>query len=88
MLNVQILSCIKAEGQTEKQLSKKVGLDALALSPLVTELMLMGYVETLRRRKLYFFSREYLIITPEGLEALQEAKSPLQNIIELIRDRA
>jgi DNA-binding MarR family transcriptional regulator len=88
MLDAQILSCIKAEAPTEKQLAKKVGLDTLVLSPLVTELMLMGYVETLRRRRLYFFSREYLIITPEGLAALLKARSPIQNIIELIRDRA
>jgi DNA-binding MarR family transcriptional regulator len=87
-LNVQILSCLKAKAQTERQLSKKVNLDTLALSPLVTDLMLMGYVETFRRRRLYFFSREYLSITAEGLAALQKAKSPLQNIIDLIRDRA
>ena len=87
-LDVQILSCIKAKALTEKQLSKRIFLDALALSPVVTELMLKGYVETFRRRKLYFFSREYLSITPEGLAALQKAKSPLQYIIELIQERA
>jgi DNA-binding MarR family transcriptional regulator len=87
-MDVQILSCIKAKPQTERQLAKKVGLAGVTLSPLVTELMLMGYVETFRRRRLYFFSREYLSITPEGLAALQKAKSPLQNVIELIRQRA
>lgn len=87
-LDIQVLSCIKANAQTEKQLAKKTGIDILTLSPLVTELMLMGYVETFRRRKLVFFSREYVSITPEGLAALEKAKSPLQNIIELIRERA
>lgn len=87
-LDIQVLSCIKANAQTEKQLAKKTGIDILTLSPLVTELMLMGYVETFRRRRLLFFSREYVSITPEGLAALEKAKSPLQNIIELIRERA
>jgi DNA-binding MarR family transcriptional regulator len=87
-LDIQILSCMKAKAQTEKQLAKKVGVDTLTLSPLVTELILMGYVETFRRRRLYLFSREYLSISPEGLAALQKARSPLQNIIELIRERA
>jgi DNA-binding MarR family transcriptional regulator len=85
-LNVQILSCIKAKAQTEKQLAKKIGIDILILSPLLTELMLIGYVETFRRRRLFFFSREYFSITPEGLAALQKAKSPFQNIIELVRE--
>jgi DNA-binding MarR family transcriptional regulator len=87
-VTVQILGCIKAKAQTEKQLAKKIGVDNLVISPLVTELMLMGYVETSRRRRLFFFSREYLSITPEGLAALQKAKSPFQNIIELVRERA
>lgn len=87
-MTVQVLGCIKAKAQTEKQLAKKIGIDNLALSPLVTELMLVGYVETSRRRSLFFFSREYFSITPEGLAALQKAKSPFQNIIELIQERA
>jgi DNA-binding MarR family transcriptional regulator len=87
-LDVEVLSCVKANAQTEKQLSKKTGVDILVLSPIVTELMLMGYVETFRRRRLVFFSREYVSITPEGLAALEKAKSPLQKIIELIRERA
>lgn len=87
-LDVQILSCIKAKAQTEKQLAKRTSADILVLSPAVTELMLMGYVETFRRRRLFFFSREYLSITPEGLAALEKAKDPFQNIIELIRERA
>jgi DNA-binding MarR family transcriptional regulator len=87
-VTVQILGCIKAKAQTEEQLAKKIGIDNLVLSPFVTELMLMGYVETSRRRRLFFFSREYFSITPEGLAALQKAKSPFQNIIELVRERA
>ena len=87
-LDILILSCIKTKAETEKQLAKKVGLDALALSPIVTDLMLKGYIETIRRRRLYLFSREYLLITPEGLAALQRARSPFQNMIELIRKMA
>jgi DNA-binding MarR family transcriptional regulator len=87
-LDVQILSTIKARALTEKQLCKRLRLNTLALSPLITELMLKGYVETFRKRKLYLLSREYLSITPEGLEALKKAKSPLENIIELIWERA
>jgi hypothetical protein len=50
--------------------------------------MLKGYVETIRKRRLFFFSREYCIITVEGLDALENARSPFENLVKLIRERA
>src|ERR671911_488940 len=67
---IQILNCIKGQSRTEKQIAKMTRLDIIfTVSPLITELMLKGYVETIRRRRL-FFSREYCMITVEGLAAL------------------
>jgi DNA-binding MarR family transcriptional regulator len=85
---IQILSCIKGQSRTEKQLAKMIKLDTLIVSPLVTELMLKGYIETIRRRRLIFFSREYCIITAEGLDALEQARNLFENIVEIIRERA
>jgi DNA-binding MarR family transcriptional regulator len=85
---IQILNCIKGKSRTEKQIARIIELDSLIVSPLITELMLKGYVETIRRRKLFFFSREYCIITTEGLDALEQARNLFENIVELIRERA
>ena len=85
---IQVLNCIKSKSRTEKQIAKMIGLDTLIISPLITELMLKGYVETIRRRRLFFFSREYCIITTEGLDALEQARNLFENIVELIRERA
>jgi DNA-binding MarR family transcriptional regulator len=85
---IQILNCIKGQSRTEKQIAKMTRLDIFTVSPLITELMLKGYVETIRRRRLFFFSREYCIITVEGLTALEQARSLFENIVELIRERA
>jgi DNA-binding MarR family transcriptional regulator len=85
---IQILNCIKGQSRTEKQIAKMMRLDTLIVSPLITELMLKGYVETIRRRRLFFFSREYCIITVDGLDALEQARNLFENIIELIRERA
>jgi DNA-binding MarR family transcriptional regulator len=85
---IQILSCIKGQSRTEKQIAKMIKLDTLIVTPLVTELMLKGYLETIRRRRLIFFSREYCIITLEGLDALEQTKNLFENIVELIRERA
>jgi DNA-binding MarR family transcriptional regulator len=85
---IQVLNCIKGKSRTEKQIAKMIGLDTLIISPLITELMLKGYVETIRRRRLFFFSREYCIITTEGLDALEQARNLFENIVKLIRERA
>src|SRR5919108_4963356 len=66
---IQILNCIKGQSRTEKQIAKMIKLDIFIVSPLITKLMLKGYVEIIRRRRLFFFSREYCIITVEGLDA-------------------
>jgi DNA-binding MarR family transcriptional regulator len=84
---MQILNCIKDQSRTEKQIAKMIRLDIFIVSPLITELMLKGYVETIRRRRLFFFSREYCIITVEGLDALEQARSLFENLVELIRER-
>jgi hypothetical protein len=84
----QILNCIKSQSLTEKQIAKMTRLDIFVISPLITELMLKSYVETIRRRRLFFFSREYCTITVEGLAALEQARNPFENLVELIRERA
>src|SRR5919201_4564080 len=84
----QILNCIKVQALTEKQIAKITRIDIFVISPLITELILKGHVETIRRRRLFFFSREYCIITVEGLAALEQARNPFENLIELIRERA
>ena len=85
---IQVLNCIKGKSRTEKKIAKMIGLDTLIVSPLITDLMLKGYVETIRRRRLFFFSREYCLITTEGLDALEQARNLFENIVELIRERA
>src|SRR3712207_7783167 len=62
----------KGQSRTEKQIAKMIKLDIFIVSPLITKLMLKGYVEIIRRRRLFFFSREYCIITVEGLDALEQ----------------
>ena len=85
---MQILNCIKGQSRTEKQIAKMIRLDIFIISQMITELILKGYVETIRKRRLFFFSREYCIITVEGLNALEQARSPFENLVELIRERA
>jgi DNA-binding MarR family transcriptional regulator len=77
---IEILKCIKIKSKTEKKIAKEVALDFSVVSPLITNLMLQGYVERTRRRRMHFSSREYFSTTIEGVTALEEATRGTTNI--------
>jgi DNA-binding MarR family transcriptional regulator len=77
---IQILKCIKTNSKTEKKIAKEIGVDISVISPLITNLMLLGFVERTRKRRMHFLSREYFSTTMEGLAALEEAIRGTSNI--------
>ncbi len=97
---IQILQCIKAKSRTEKKIAKMIGLDSHIVSPLITDLMMNGYLEIITKRRLYFFFRKFYTLTPDGLAALEKAnryswdgiimeiKSRVSEIIEDARDQS
>ena len=87
-LEMRILKFIKPKSQTEKKIAKSLEVDSIVLSPMVTDLILKGYLEIFRRREMYFFIKEMCTITPEGISALEMARTPLQNLVEMIRSKA
>jgi DNA-binding MarR family transcriptional regulator len=87
-LEMRILKFIKPKSQTEKKIAKSLEVDSIVLSPMVTDLILKGYLEIFRRRKMYFFTQEMCTITPEGISALDMAMTPLQSLLEMIRSKA
>lgn len=87
-LEIRILELIKPKSQTESKIAKTLKVDPIVLSPVVTDLILKGYLELFRRRRLHFISREFCTITVEGISALENARSPFRNFIEMIQDRA
>jgi DNA-binding MarR family transcriptional regulator len=56
---------------TEKKIAKEVSVDITIVSHLITDLMLRGYIERVRKRRMYFSSREYFSATIDGLMALE-----------------
>jgi len=77
---IQILKCIKTNSKTEKKIAKEIRIDISVISPLITNLMLLGFVERTRKRRMHFSSREYFSTTIEGLAALEEAIRGSSNI--------
>ena len=70
----QILKCIKSKALTEKRIAKEVTLDIVIVSHIITDLMLRGYVERVRKRRMNYSSREYYSATLDGLSALEASR--------------
>jgi predicted transcriptional regulator len=87
---LRILSSIKKEVKSEKQIAKHVSLNVLTTSQLITGLMMKGYIERImiRGRIKRFSYTERFAITQEGLAALEQFSrwnSPWNQLIELIK---
>ncbi|NAL78522.1 hypothetical protein [Nitrososphaera sp. AFS] len=87
---LRILSSLKKEVKSEKQIAKHISLNTLTTSQLITGLMMKGYVERiLTRGRLRRYSyTERFAITQEGLAALEvfnRWNSPWNQLIELIK---
>ena len=63
-----------------KYIIGKEAVDISVISPLITNLMLQGFVERTRKRRMRFSSREYFSTTLEGLAALEEVAKGTSNI--------
>ena len=74
-----ILKCTKGSPKTETKISKEVKINLPIVSELITDLMLKGYIERTRRRRVLFASNEYFSTTLEGLIALEIAQRANKN---------
>ena len=86
-LEMRILESVRGESRHEKAIVKDVRLAEPIVAEVVTDLMFKGYIERHRRRWMLFFSREYFSITFEGLAALEAARSDLDRIMEILKER-
>jgi len=71
---MKILKCIKSKAKTEKKIAKEVTLNMSVVSPIITDLMLRGFVQRTRRAKMYVSSREYFSATIDGVTALEATR--------------
>ena len=69
-LEYQVLKSIKVKSKTEKKIARQLGVNFSIISQVITGLMLKGFVERTRERRMLFYS-EYLSTTMDGLLALE-----------------
>ena len=90
-LEYQVLKSIKVKSKTEKKIARQLSVNVSIISQVITGLMLKGFVERTRERRILFYS-EYFSTTMDGLIAL-EANSvtimhPWSRVLLLCRDIA
>ncbi len=90
-LEYQVLKSIKVKSKTEKKIARQLGVNVSIISQVITGLMLKGFVERTRERRMLFYS-EYFSTTMDGLLALEANSAtimhPWSRVLLLCRDIA
>jgi predicted transcriptional regulator len=90
-LEYQVLKSIKVKSKTEKKIARQLGVNVSIISQVITGLMLKGFVERTRERRMLFYS-EYFSTTIDGLLALEANSAnimhPWSRVLLLCRDIA
>ena len=90
-LEYQVLKSIKVKSKTEKKIARQLGVNFSIISQVITGLMLKGFVERTRERRMLFYS-EYFSTTIDGLLALEAYSAtiihPWSRVLLLCRDFA
>ena len=90
-LEYQVLKSIKVNSKTEKKIARQLGVNVSIISQVITGLMLKGFVERTRERRMLFYS-EYFSTTIDGLLALEANSATIMNpwsrVLLLCRDIA
>lgn len=84
LLELRVLRLLKSRPLKEKQIAKALRLDPMVLDPVITGLILNGYLEILRRRRFYFFTRELCAITIDGIAALDRYGNFFQTLLNCL----
>jgi DNA-binding MarR family transcriptional regulator len=71
---IRIINCITARPRTQKSISHKVGLNSSIVHELICDLLLRGYIEQTRKRRLYFWHSDLFSATVEGLAMAERTK--------------
>ncbi|HEU4445224.1 MAG TPA: hypothetical protein VFR94_11170 [Nitrososphaeraceae archaeon] len=71
-LEIKILRCTRSNAKTETRISKEIKVNLPTVSQLITELMLKGFLQRTRNRRMIFFpKKDSFSTTIEGLMALE-----------------
>ena len=91
-LEYQVLKSIKVKSKTEEKIARQLDINVSIISQIITGLMLKGFVERTRQRRMLFNSAEYFSTTIEGLIAFEANTSatmlPWSRVLSMWQDIA
>jgi hypothetical protein len=71
---IRIVDCITARSRTQKSISHKIGLNSTIVHELIFDLLLRGYIQQTRKRRLCFWHSDLFSATLEGLAMAERTK--------------
>lgn len=71
---IRIVDCITARSRTQKSISHKMGLNSSIVRELICDLLLRGYIQQTRKRRLYFWHSDLFSATLKGLAMAERTK--------------
>src|SRR5919107_925222 len=71
---LKLIDSIKVKSRTQETISRRLGLNVCIICELIDGLLIKGYVEQHRKRRLFFWHRELFSATLEGIAVSERAR--------------
>ena len=94
-LEIKIIRCTRSNAKTETRISKEIKVNLPTVSQLITDLMLKGFLQRTRNRRMIIFpKKDFFSTTIEGLTALElnqkigSNRTLLSQVLYMVKDRS
>lgn len=71
---LKLIDSIKVKSRTQKSISRRLGLNVCIICELIDGLLIKGYIEQYRKRRLFFWHRDLFSATLEGMAVSERAR--------------
>jgi hypothetical protein len=71
---LKLIDSIKVKSRTQKNISRRLGLNVCIICELIEGLLIKGYIERHRKRRLFFWHRDLFSATLEGMAVSERAR--------------
>ena len=76
---LKLIDSIKVKSRTQKNISRRLGLNVCIICELIDGLLLKGYIEQHRKRRFFFWHRDLFSATLEGMAVSERARRANNN---------
>jgi hypothetical protein len=78
----KLIDSIKVKSRTQKNISRRLGLNVCIICELIDGLLIKGYIERHKKRRLFFWHRDLFSATLEGMAVSERARRANKNSLK------